>query len=219
MCLQTLSVAVAAVGCVVSVFKKVDSVFLSVQLFICLPFYPLICPANPIRHFSDTTSVVWKALNLRGQLLADSRIITVSFLWMVSAAGEPKETGEKLACQDSAAASACPPAALPGHMKPPLSAKVRAEPHFGVKTEHMLIPISVSSNREEESTLLPKLTPVSSGCAGRFSRKTYLIAAGEKWKRERLSLTAVWSGGASEAHLLQNCFLFCVNHDVLELVS
>lgn len=64
---------------------------------------------------------------------------------MVRVDGKPKETQEKLACQDSAVTSSDPPAALPGHVKPLLSPNVNTEPHFGVKMEHMLTPFSISS--------------------------------------------------------------------------
>lgn len=119
---------------------------------------------------------------------------------------------EKLVCQDSAAASSDPPAALPGHMQPPLSPSVKAEPHFDVKMEHMLIPFSISSLllkiERRRCTFLPKLTAISSGSANRFSWKTHLIAAGEKLKvfSHNLWLRVPAGYSAFKAHLLQNWF-------------
>lgn len=58
---------------------------------------------------------------------------------------------------------------------------------------HMLIPISVASllqkKQRRRRSVLPKLTPVSSGRASRFSWKTGLIAAGGKWAWKASSLS------------------------------
>ncbi len=138
---------------------------------------------------------------------------------MVSAAGEPKETEKKLACQDSAVASVCPPAALPGHIKPLLSAKVRAEPHFAAKTEHMLIPISVSSNWEEEMHSFTQTdTRQLMMCQqilleNIFNCCWWTVGVWKAFSHCSLKWRCFWSSFTPEL------FLFSVSHDVLEFVS
>lgn len=128
--------------------------------------------------------MVWKALNLGGQLPADSRIITVSFPADGECWGRAKgNTEEKLACQDSAAAPAGSPADPSGRVKPRLSAEVRAEPCFYVPRQSTCSwPLASHQTERRIRTFLPKLTAVRSGCASRLSWKSFLIAAGEKWK-------------------------------------
>lgn len=118
-----------------------SAIFLLLELYICKHFCSLICPANPV---ISLTPVLWcgRLWLFRGQLMADSRVITVSFpVDGESQRWDKGNTEEKLACQDFALGR--PSAAAPGRTKPRLSAKARAD---CAKTKHMLIPISVSSH-------------------------------------------------------------------------
>lgn len=72
---------------VVSALKKC---LITISLVIVLlRFYPFVSSVNPIRPSLDTVFFL-VAVRLRGQLLADGRIITVSFPVDVKSRGQAK---------------------------------------------------------------------------------------------------------------------------------
>lgn len=105
-----------------------------------------------------------------------------------------------------------PPAALHGRMKPLLTVKDYSWASFWCR--ETLFPIRVSSMERGRADFCPNWHPSSRDVPTDFLENIFNCCCWEVKVSNAFSFTACWSEGAFEAHFLQICFFFGVNHNI-----